>query len=156
MSNDNTKKQSITKILEPFIDMMSKADLNDHVIIIIEASEDGTPVANLMKMQASPFMALGMLDLLKNQVKEKRDYVFKRFNQASEVGKLAREADELMPNFSDRLRKALENDDVESLMNLRKEAQDMLKKINPTDSNSSEDTKDDNDGFNMDDFKGMF
>ena len=156
MSNDNTKKQSITKILEPFIDMMSKADLNDHVIIIIEASEDGTPVANLMKMQASPFMALGMLDLLKNQVKEKRDYVFKRFNQASEVGKLAREADELMPNFSDRLRKALENDDVEGLMSLRKEAQDMLKKINPTNSDSSEGTKDDEDGFNLDDFKGMF
>ena len=132
--------------------MLSKADVNDHVIIILEADENGTPTANLIKMQASPFMALGMLDMLKTQLEEKRQYVLDRFEQASLASQLAKDADQLMPNFSERLRKAMESSDTDELLKLRQEAKNMLKKLNP---NSSDDSEKDEDGFNLDDFKGM-
>lgn len=150
--NNNKTKQSVTKTLEPVIDMLSKADVNDHVIIILEADENGTPTANLIKMQASPFMALGMLDMLKTQLEEKRQYVLDRFEQASLASQLAKDADQLMPNFSERLRKAMESSDTDELLKLRQEAKNMLKKLNP---NSSDDSEKDEDGFNLDDFKGM-
>lgn len=150
--NNNKTKQSVTKTLEPVIDMLSKADVNDHVIIILEADENGTPTANLIKMQASPFMALGMLDMLKTQLEEKRQYVLDKFEQASLASQLAKDADQLMPNFSERLRKAMESSDTDELLKLRQEAKNMLKKLNP---NSSDDSEKDEDGFNLDDFKGM-
>lgn len=153
MNNDKTKKQSVTKTLEPVIDMLGKADVNDHMIIILEADENGTPTANLIKLQASPFMALGMIDMLKNQLKEKRDYVLEKFEHASIAGKLANEADALMPHFSERLRNALQSDNVEELMKLREEAKDMLKKLNPDNPDAS---KDDDDEFNLEAFKGLF
>lgn len=150
--NNNKTKQSVTKTLEPVIDMLSKADVNDHVIIILEADENGTPTANLIKMQASPFMALGMLDMLKTQLEEKRQYVLDRFEQASLASQLAKDADQLMPNFSERLRKAMESSDTYELLKLRQEAKNMLKKLNP---NSSDDSEKDEDGFNLDDLKGL-
>jgi hypothetical protein len=64
---------------------------HDHVIVGADSSVHGEPLGVAIKVQASPFMALGMIDMLIEKLTEARKEVF---DQIKQIEKASRKIEE--------------------------------------------------------------
>lgn len=79
---------------------------HDHIIIGADTSVHGEPLGVAIKIQASPFVALGMIDMLTEKLNEARNEVFEQIKQVE--------------NHSRNIEKAIAGDEV---IDLKKFAQ---------------------------------
>lgn len=140
-------KQSILSQLH---DLEEKGtSFNDHVLICIEADDNGLPVGSAVKVKGTPFQTLGMLDLAIAKLEEARESIHDKFQSAEDasrmMSKLPKDMVDKIRNFEEQAREALMKGDIEKLEALRDQVKNDL--------GLSEDDGDE-DGFNINDFKG--
>jgi hypothetical protein len=141
---------SKNSILSQLHDLEEKSkSFNDHVLICIEADENGLPVGSAVKVKGTPFQTLGMLDLAIAKLEEARDSIHEKFQSIEDasrmMNKLPKEMVDKIRNFEEQAREALKNGDISKLEALRDQVKNDL--------GLSEDEGDE-DGFNINDFKG--
>lgn len=140
-------KQSILSQLH---DLEEKGtSFNDHVLICIEADDNGLPVGSAVKVKGTPFQTLGMLDLAIAKLEEARESIHDKFQSAEDasrmMSKLPKDMVDKIRNFEEQAREALMKGDIEKLEALRDQVKNDL---------GIKDDEDDEDGFNINDFKG--
>lgn len=128
-------------------------EFNDHVLICIEADDNGIPVGSAVKVKGTPFQTLGMLDLAIRKLEEARESIHEKFETVENASRALNS----MPNhivnkikkFEEEARQALRDGDMDKLNELKNRVKDEL-------GISGDDDDSDPDGFNMNDFKGGF
>jgi hypothetical protein len=142
---------------------------NDHLLLGIEVSNSGLPLGVVTKLNGSPVISLGMIDLLLEKLQETRDEVME---QMKNFEKEARMADDIINGkdfknfqktfdkmsvddkdfFNDihkRILQALMTKNEEEMRNIMNEVKEYGKKKFGKDFDSDSD-------FNIDDFKNGF
>lgn len=147
---------------------LASKEFTPHLLVATEATEDGKPMGAVVKLKASPFMALGMIEVIMEKLAEARENVLQDLrdledHSAKEGGKLSTEIindffdktkDYLSPDvkafledIQKRAEKAMSENNGFELMQIMKEMREFREKYgkggNPG-------------GFNLDDFKGSF
>lgn len=126
---------------------------NDHVLICIEADDNGIPVGSAVKVKGTPFQTLGMLDLAIRKLEEARESIHEKFetveNASRAINGMPSHIVEKIRKFEDEAREAVKNNDMDKLNALKDQIKSEL-------GLSMNDDDSDEDGFNMNDFKGGF
>lgn len=129
-------------------------EFNDHVLICIEADDNGIPVGSAVKVKGTPFQTLGMLDLAIRKLEEARESIHEKFdtveNASRAINSMPSHIVEKIRKFEEEARQAVKDGDIEKLEELKNKVKNELG-ISGDDDNDS-----DPDGFNMNDFKGGF
>jgi len=140
-------KQSILSQLRDLED--KSKSFNDHVLICIEADDNGLPIGSAVKVKGTPFQTLGMLDLAIAKLEEARDSIHEKFQSIEDASRmmnnLPKEMVDKIRNFEEQAREALKNGDIDKLEALRDQVKNDL---------GIKDDEGDEDGFNINDFKG--
>ena len=127
---------------------------NDHIIVCIEADDNGIPVGSALKVKGTPFQTLGMLDLAIRKLEEARESIHEKFetveNASRALNDLPSHIVDKIRKFEEEAREAMRNGDMDKLNELKDRVKNELG-ISGDDDNDS-----DPDGFNMNDFKGGF
>ena len=137
-------------ILSQLHDLEEKGTpFNDHVLICIEADDNGLPIGSAVKVKGTPFQTLGMLDLAIAKLEEARDSIHEKFQSIEDASRmmnnLPKEMVDKIRNFEEQAREALKNGDIDKLEALRDQVKNDL---------GIKDDEGDEDGFNINDFKG--
>ena len=74
-----SKKFLLEEIREILGDNRDK--FHDHIVLGIDSSDNGVPLGVAVKVQASPLIALGMIDLLVERLNEAREEVLEQVKQ---------------------------------------------------------------------------
>jgi hypothetical protein len=142
-------KESILKKLSDLEDQNLK--FNEHVLICIEADDNGIPVGSAVKVKGTPYMTLGMIDLAMHKLQEARDSILDKFEtveQASRaINELPKDVVDKIRKFEEEARDAMQRGDIAKLEQLKDEAKNLLG-LDMDDENRDES------GFNINDFKG--
>ena len=128
-------------------------EFNDHVLICIEADDNGIPVGSAVKVKGTPFQTLGMLDLAIRKLEEARESIHEKFetveNASRALNGMPSHIVDKIKKFEEEARQALKDGDMDKLNELKNRVKDEL-------GISGDDDDSDSDGFNMNDFKGGF
>lgn len=128
--------------------------LNDHVLICIEADDNGIPVGSAVKVKGTPYQTLGMIDLAIRKLEEARESIYEKFetveNASRAMNSMPSHIVDKIRKFEEEAREAVKNGDIDKLEELKDRVKNELG-ITGDDDNDS-----DPDGFNMNDFKGGF
>lgn len=135
----------------------NKTNMFDHFVMVFESTDEGFPTGQLIKMQATPLKALGMVSIAMNQLKQIKRRIedsMNNPNRESNNSALSDVAKASLEKFKDRLADAVKNGDVDALRTLREEIkadaeERMGRKF------KEEDDSDDEKGFDINDFKMM-
>ena len=126
---------------------------NDHIIVCIEADDNGIPVGSALKVKGTPFQTLGMLDLAIRKLEEARESIHEKFetveNASRALNDLPSHIVDKIRKFEEEAREAMRNGDMDKLNELKDRVKNEL-------GISGDDDDSDPDGFNMNDFKGGF
>jgi predicted RNA-binding protein with RPS1 domain len=129
-------------------------EFNDHVLICIEADDNGIPVGSAVKVKGTPFQTLGMLDLAIRKLEEARESIHEKFetveNASRAINQMPSHIVDKIRKFEEDAREALKNGDVSKLEELKNRVKNELG------ISGDEDDSSDPDGFNINDFKGGF
>jgi predicted RNA-binding protein with RPS1 domain len=129
-------------------------EFNDHVLICIEADDNGIPVGSAVKVKGAPFQTLGMLDLAIRKLEEARESIHEKFetveNASRAINQMPSHIVDKIRKFEEDAREALKNGDVSKLEELKNRVKNELG------ISDDEDDSSDSDGFNINDFKGGF
>jgi len=129
-------------------------EFNDHVLICIEADDNGIPVGSAVKVKGTPFQTLGMLDLAIRKLEEARESIHEKFetveNASRALNGMPSHIVDKIKKFEEEARQALKDGDMDKLNELKNRVKDELGISGDDDDDS------DSDGFNMNDFKGGF
>ena len=176
------KKDSLLVGLRKFLE----EDYNDkspfsHMVIAMEISDTGVPIGTAIKMNCSPILALGMIDLVRQKLDESRNDVltqlgeFEKDNMSIERDstnitanpfpnpfdkilkdsrvELTIEEKDFFNDCQKRALKALMAGDEEELDKITNELREYVeKRVNKKKSSDDSDEK----GFDINDFKGNF
>jgi predicted RNA-binding protein with RPS1 domain len=127
---------------------------NDHVLICIEADDNGVPVGSAVKVKGTPFQTLGMLDLAIRKLEEARESIHEKFetveNASRAINQMPSHIVDKIRKFEEEAREAMKNGDIEKLEELKSRVKNELGM------SDDEDDSSDSDGFNINDFKGGF
>jgi predicted RNA-binding protein with RPS1 domain len=127
---------------------------NDHVLICIEADDNGIPVGSAVKVKGTPYQTLGMIDLAIRKLEEARESIHEKFetveNASRAMNSMPSHIVDKIRKFEEEAREAVKNGDIDKLEELKDRVKNELG-ITGDDDNDS-----DPDGFNMNDFKGGF
>jgi len=127
---------------------------NDHVLICIEADDNGVPVGSAVKVKGTPFQTLGMLDLAIRKLEEARESIHEKFetveNASRAINQMPSHIVDKIRKFEEEAREAMKNGDIAKLEELKSRVKDELGM------SDDEDDSSDSDGFNINDFKGGF
>lgn len=127
---------------------------NDHVLICIEADDNGIPVGSAVKVKGTPYQTLGMIDLAIRKLEEARESIYDKFetveNASRAMNSMPSHIVDKIRKFEEEAREAVKNGDIDKLEELKDRVKNELG-ITGDDDNDS-----DPDGFNMNDFKGGF
>lgn len=129
-------------------------EFNDHVVICIEADDNGIPVGSAVKVKGTPFQTLGMLDLAIRKLEEVRESIHEKFdtveNASRALNGMPRHIVDKIRKFEEEARQAVKDGDMDKL----NEIKNRLK--NELGISADEDDSSDPDAFNINDFKGGF
>jgi predicted RNA-binding protein with RPS1 domain len=129
-------------------------EFNDHVLICIEADDNGIPVGSAVKVKGTPFQTLGMLDLAIRKLEEARESIHEKFetveNASRALNGMPSHIVEKIRKFEEEARQAMKDGDISKLEELKNKVKDELG------ISGDEDDSSDPDGFNINDFKGGF
>jgi gas vesicle protein len=147
--------QKIREVQESATVEHSKA-YTSHFIVGVDLTEDGSPGASLMISHGKPFETIGMIDLLIKNLQDTKKSILdkmstknqKKMREASEnvedmLDKLPTDVKEKLLDLKNRMEDALKKGDFDELEKLKDELRDFK---NPF--------EDDDDSFNISDFKG--
>lgn len=146
-------RTSLIRLIEKAHNDNAEANFNEHVLIMLEADENGIPVGNITKVKGTPFQVLGMVDMAIRKLEEVRESVLMKFeaveNASSLMNQLPEELRAKVKDFENRAREAASKGDIDSLEKLRNALKEEL---------GMQDNDDDSDesGFNLNDFKNGF
>jgi len=157
------KKQSFIEKIRSVEDSQEKGhdpeNYQSHFVVGIDINPDGSPNASMMVSHGTPFETLGMIEiLLKNITDTKEEILLKLSNrnqrtQKHDIEQMLDSLPEPIKNQVIELKKkmedAMESGDEEKLKKVRDE---LMNFKNPFTDNG--DSDDDEDGFNINDFKG--
>lgn len=151
------KKSLLKQLDELFSNPENK--FNDHIAIIIEVDENGIPNGNAVKVQGSPFTALGMVDYAIEKLNDVKENIYDKFHAVESMSKGLRQIPEdirkKIQEFENRARKAAMDGDIDALEQIKEEAKNLLHD-QIKDDDSDDEGFPGSDGFNIDDFKGGF
>jgi hypothetical protein len=157
------KKQSFIEKIRSVEDSQEKGhdpeNYEAHFVVGVDMNPDGSPNASMMVSHGTPFETLGMIEiLLKNITDTKEEILLKLSNrnqrtQKHDIEQMLDSLPEPIKNQVIELKKkmedAMESGDEEKLKKVRDE---LMNFKNPFTDNG--DSDDDEDGFNINDFKG--
>lgn len=127
---------------------------NDHVLICIEADDNGIPVGSAVKVKGTPYQTLGMIDLAIRKLEEARESIYDKFetveNASRAMNSMPSHIVDKIRKFEEEAREAVKNGDIDKLEELKDRVKNELGITGDDDGDS------DPDGFNMNDFKGGF
>jgi len=158
------KKDALDQLKEGLIKLKDSDNLNSYFMIGLSLAENGSLNTSLMMSKGSPFEVIGMIDVIINNLKTvKKEIVFdlSHDNKKKEsdilsksieksIKTLPSELQEKIRNLKIKLDKALENYDTEALDKIKEE----LSNLRNTNITKEETDKNDDDEFNISDFKG--
>lgn len=161
-------------LLEKIADMQSAlertdAEVNDHLLIMVEVDDAGKPVGTALKTQATPYALLGMIDMAIHRLEKARSQVKEKFESMDEVSRLVNKLPaglaEQIKSLEKRMRAAAERQDEiemraihreldELLASSKNDITDFLRKMQDSDddSDSPNGKKPGDDDFNISDF----
>lgn len=126
---------------------------NDHVLICIEADDNGIPVGSAVKVKGTPYQTLGMIDLAIRKLEEARESIHEKFetveNASRAMNSMPSHIVDKIRKFEEEAREAVKNGDISKLEELKDRVKNEL-------GITGDDDDSDPDGFNMNDFKGGF
>jgi len=126
---------------------------NDHVLICIEADDNGIPVGSAVKVKGTPYQTLGMIDLAIRKLEEARESIYDKFetveNASRAMNSMPSHIVDKIRKFEEEAREAVKNGDIDKLEELKDRVKNEL-------GITGDDDDSDPDGFNMNDFKGGF
>ena len=129
-------------------------EYNDHVLICIEADDNGIPLGSAVKVKGTPFQTLGMLDLAIRKLEEARESIHEKFQNVESASRaldsMPKEIVDKIRRFEEEARQAMKDGDISKLDELKDKVRNELGLSDNEDDNSSPDD------FNIDDFKGRF
>lgn len=129
-------------------------EYNDHVLICIEADDNGIPLGSAVKVKGTPFQTLGMLDLAIRKLEEARESIHEKFQNVESASRaldsMPKEIVDKIRRFEEEARQALKDGDISKLEELKDKVRNELGITDNEDDSSSPDD------FNIDDFKGRF
>jgi hypothetical protein len=129
-------------------------EYNDHVLICIEADDNGIPLGSAVKIKGTPFQTLGMLDLAIRKLEEARESIHEKFQNVESASRaldsMPKEIVDKIRRFEEEARQALKDGDISKLEELKDKVRNELGLTDNEDDSSSPDD------FNIDDFKGRF
>jgi hypothetical protein len=129
-------------------------EYNDHVLICIEADDNGIPLGSAVKIKGTPFQTLGMLDLAIRKLEEARESIHEKFQNVESASRaldsMPKEIVDKIRRFEEEARQALKDGDISKLEELKDKVRNELGITDNEDDSSSPDD------FNIDDFKGRF
>jgi hypothetical protein len=146
-----SKKSFLSQIQEL---QNKELEYNDHVLICIEADDNGIPLGSAVKVKGTPFQTLGMLDLAIRKLEEARESIHEKFQNVESASRaldsMPKEIVDKIRKFEEEARQALKDGDISKLDELKDKVRNELGLSDNEDDNSSPDN------FNIDDFKGRF
>lgn len=129
-------------------------EFNDHILMCIETDDNGIPVGSALKVKGTPFQTLGMLDLAIRKLEEARESIHEKFQTVEDASRalnsMPKDVVDKIRKFEEEARDAMKNGDISKLEELKNRVKNELGITSDDDDNSDED------GFNINDFKGGF
>jgi hypothetical protein len=159
------KKQSFIEKIRSVEDSQEKGhdpeNYEAHFVVGVDMNADGSPNASMMVSHGTPFETLGMIELLlKNLQDTKKDILSKLSTKKQKSSK--KSVDHMLSQLPEPVRNqvialkkrmddAMKKGDTEELKKLRDE---LMNFKNPFMGGGAKDDEDDEDNFNINDFKG--
>lgn len=135
----------------------SKEKVHSHFAMCFECDEEGHPIGQLVKMDASPIKALGMVEQamfelksIKKRIKASMD---NRKNNDENPDSIKAAVMSVAADYKERIEQAISNGDAAALRILKEEIKQEVSKR--TGISIPKDDSDDETPFNLDDFKNM-
>ena len=130
-------------------------EFNDHILMCIETDDNGIPVGSALKVKGTPFQTLGMLDLAIRKLEEARESIHEKFQTVEDASRalssMPKDIVDKIRKFEEEARDAMRNGDIDKLNQLKDKVKNELGITGDNDENDA-----DEDGFNINDFKGGF
>lgn len=158
-------KKSVLNELRKFQKELEKGEYTPHFLVGVDMCEDGTPQSTMMISKSKPFEAVGMIDLLIQNLQDTKKDILKGLSQKTVrakkedgkdlntlLNKLPQGLKDKVLDLKNRMDKAMDSQDLEEVQKIKKE----LEELNPYSfmKDHEQDDKKDDEDFNIDDFKG--